>query len=810
MQKAPARALSSASRRTLLPRQIDPAYNSPPMSAPYAHTDPAHPNDPSKWEPLFTPIGDGSDECQRESCKACESLTPHHGHLNKIAWWTAKFAGEMFPPGPDREAARQWGHLTGLWHDLGKFAPAFQSYLAVAGKESHRGEISGRIDHSTPGAQHANQNIPNFGCLLAYLIAGHHAGLPDGINDTRASLDFRLGKLPTDLGAAPPELLGAAIQLPPVCFPLTSGLSLAPFIRFLFSALVDADFLATEAFMNSGRFAARSTRHPTIEAIEACLFDHLAQMTAVAAATPVNARRAEILNHCLASASRPPGLFSLTVPTGGGKTLASLAFALRHARLHGLRRVIYVIPYTSIIEQNAKIFRQALASLGEDVVVEHHSNFDPDRETTTSRLATENWDARLIVTTNVQFFESLHANRTSRCRKLHRIARSVIILDEAQALPVELLQPCLRAIDELTQHYGASVVLCTATQPAITRNEEFKIGLAHPHEIIPDPPTLYASLRRVTTTQIPGKISDASLISRILAFPQSLCIVNTRRHARQLFELLPKTDSRVHLSALMCPQHRTEKLAEIKHRLDSGLAVQLVSTQLIEAGVDIDFPVVFRALAGLDSVAQAAGRCDREGTLTHAAGAPGGRLFIFEPDTAPPPGFIRSTAASTAEVLSAHPPDPLALESITDYFRTHYWKNQDCTDQKRILECWPQHLSRPEDLLLLRFRDCAGKFRLIDDYSEPILIPFGKTGRALCDEIQTTYDPTDIRILARKLQRYTVTIPPGQHARLLQCGILEPIHEDRFFVLNSDAHYSGEFGLHPDPDLTLPTRQSII
>jgi CRISPR-associated endonuclease/helicase Cas3 len=427
--------------------------------------------DKTTWEPLFTPFGDGTDECQGETCVNCANLLPKHGHLNKVAHLASQFAANMFPPGENRESARQWGYVAGLWHDLGKFAPEWQTYLASKA-DPHIADTSGKVDHSTSGAQHAKQNLPLFGPLLAYLIAGHHAGLADGIDSKDSNLTKRLAKTVSPYRAhTPPEILTFANSLPPIPFTVKSPISFAFFLRLLFSALVDADFLATEAFMAPLRQKERPNNQPSITNLEKALTTHLQKLTTNSKSSPVNRTRAQVLQHCLTAAKNPPGLFSLTVPTGGGKTLSSLAFALKHARLNDLRRIIYVIPFTSIIEQNAAVFRKALATLGSDVVLEHHSNLDPDsrHETTNNRLASENWDARIIVTTNVQFFESLHANRSSRCRKLHRIARSVVILDEAQALPVEFLAPCLRTLKELHTHYGTSVVLCTATQPAHSR-----------------------------------------------------------------------------------------------------------------------------------------------------------------------------------------------------------------------------------------------------------------------------------------------------------------------------------------------------
>jgi len=743
-------------------------------------------------------------------------MEPAHGHLNKVAFWAGKFAAEMFLPGSkEAEQARQWGCLAGLWHDLGKFSEEFQDYLRKAG-DPHAGETTGRVDHSTAGARHAHRQIPVLGTLLSFLIAGHHSGLGNGIDSTDSCLEKRLAKtIPNPFAPAPAEILefAASLNLPPVLATSDSpGQSLAYLGRILFSALVDADFLATEAFMSAERSKERPVDGPSPAALEEALDTHVAALVRNAPATSVNRSRGEILAHCRSSAEQAPGLFSLTVPTGGGKTLSSLAFALKHARIHGLRRVVYVIPFTSIIEQNAAVFREVLAALGPDVVIEHHSNLDPDsaHASTTARLATENWDATLIVTTNVQFLESLHANRTSHCRKLHRLARSVVILDEAQSLPLEFLNPCLRALEELTTRYGSTVVLCTATQPAIHWREDFPIGLAAVREIVPDPPFLYRQLRRVDAERLTGKTSDETLSDRLSERHQVLAIVNTRRHARKLFELLPNDGTRFHLSALMCPEHRSEVLRTIRERLEQGAPVRLVSTQLIEAGVDIDFPVVYRAVAGLDAIAQAAGRCDREGRRTAEAGRPGGRLFIFEPESENPPPYIRSCANSTSQVFGTNPPDLLGLDAIHDYFQRHYWDNRDATDQKHILDCFPLRLEDPSDLLCIAYKQCAEDFRLIDDYSEPVLIQYGEKGRALCDELRAAFGPAEIRRIARRLQRFTVTIPKPQHARLVQAGVLLRLHEGRFFVLNSTLHYSATYGLHPEPDLNLPPCESII
>ncbi|WP_419607186.1 CRISPR-associated helicase Cas3', partial [Thiolapillus sp.] len=377
---------------------------------------------------------------------------------------------------------------------------------------------------------------------------------------------------------------------------------------------------------------------------------------------------ADILRQCRGSAAKDPGFFSLTVPTGGGKTLSGMAFAMDHALIHGKRRIIHVIPYTSIIEQTANIFRKIF----DEAVIEHHSSLDPDQETARSRLAVENWDAPVIVTTSVQFFESLFAARTSRCRKLHNLVDSVVVLDEVQLLPPAFLQPILDTLNLLVEHYGVTVVLSTATQPALeTRRDSFGRnqlrGLDHVHEIIADPDVLYSALERVRV-HLPDDLNAGTdwqtIANEVTGHDSVLVIVNTRRQARELHALLPP--GTIHLSALMCGEHRSDVIAGIKQKLNNGEPMRVVSTQLVEAGVDLDFPVVYRALAGLDSIAQAAGRCNREGRLAS------GEVVVFVPPEPAPPGMMRRAAAKTVSVLAGNGDDPLARSNFSTFFRLFY------------------------------------------------------------------------------------------------------------------------------------------
>jgi CRISPR-associated endonuclease/helicase Cas3 len=526
----------------------------------------------------------------------------------------------------------------------------------------------------------------------------------------------------------------------------------------------------------------------------------MAQLAAQAPDTPVNHLRARILAQCRAKATDTPGIFSLTVPTGGGKTLASMAFALDHTLAHGQRRIIYVIPYTSIIEQTADVFRGIFG----EAVVEHHSNAesDPGRESLRSRLACENWDAPIVVTTSVQFFESLFAARTSRCRKLHNIAGSVVVLDEAQLLPPEFLKPILGILNLLTRHYGVTVVLSTATQPALARQEYFDprktiAGLDSVRELmhggphVETPDALYRGLQRVRV-RLPAdwqaRTTWEDLAAELAAHPSVLAIVNTRRHAAALHALLP--EGTLHLSALMCGAHRADVIDAIKARLAAGVPTSVVSTQLVEAGVDLDFPVVYRALAGLDSIAQAAGRCNREGRLDDL-----GEVVVFVPPDAAPPGLLAKGEGACRSVLHGHAGDPLDRALFECYFRQLYYQ---CDLDKHGID---KLLTVDGRTLAVNFRTAAERFRLIDDADQAsiIVLYHGPDGQ------DTTIDRRLVQLrrgdsarwLLRALQRYTVSIRQRDAGRLLAQGDIEELLPG-LFVQVGDVLYHPVLGLSMD------------
>ena len=680
-------------------------------------------------------------------------------HLRAVADLAGEFASTF--------GHADWGQLAGLWHDLGKYSVAFQGYIARGSgldPEAHIEGGMGRVNHSSAGALHAVEKLGGKGRLLAYLIAGHHAGLPDWHSDEYAlsSLSQRLEdgqhlQAISDV-TIPTDVLHPVIT--PATKPLGGEAGLALWLRMLFSCLVDGDFLDTEKFMDGEKAQSRGT-FSSIEDLLGKFDEHMTKLTAEAKTTPVNRVRAEVLRQCRERAPDMPGIFSLTVPTGGGKTLSSLAFALAHAVRHGKRRIIYVIPYTSIIEQTAGIFKDIFHGN----VVEHHSNLDPEKETSKSRLATENWDASIIVTTNVQFFESLFAARTSSCRKLHNIVNSVVVLDEAQLLNPEFLQPIMDTMNLLARYYGVTFVLSTATQPALNSREGFGWtfrGLDGVREIMTDPDALYRDLTRVTV-EIPldfhARRGWDEIAAELIPQESVLAVVNTRRDCRELHRLMP--DGTIHLSAAMCGEHRSQVIAGIRKRLEQKVPTRVVSTQLVEAGVDIDFPVVYRALSGLDSIAQAAGRCNREGKLDR------GKVVVFVPPKSSPPGTLRRAEQTTVSLLSGSTSDPMAGELFTRYFE-HFYVKADSLDKHGINDL----LTRDARELKIQFRTAAEKFQLIDDVESQATIVWYGESQVLIGKLKK--DGPE-RWLMRKLQRYSVNLPRRVVDKLIQSGEVQEV-----------------------------------
>lgn len=673
--------------------------------------------------------------------------------------------------------AGEWGELAGLYHDLGKYSAGFQQRIL------HNGP---KVDHSTAGAVEITKLIKSGSLPLAFCIAGHHSGLAN-MGDEHVSLDDKslysrlkkgaklTGKL--DYHAYKDEVDSSNIKRP-----LTPRLNIFSdrcfgayfFIRMLYSCLVDADYLDTEAFVLNYR-------------VERGAFESIPQLTKKINAyiknfwppkTEINSKRCQILEECLKTAQKEPGLFTLTVPTGGGKTISSLAFALNHAVNYNKKRIIYVIPYISIIEQTAKIFENIC---GVDNVVQHHMNVNYDDDdglglNSKRKLATENWDAPLIVTTNVQFFESLYANRSSHCRKLHNLANSVIIFDEAQMLPNDYLKPCVRAITELVGNYGVTAVLCTATQPSL--NSYFPDSLK-PKEICSNVQELYAYFRRVT--YIREKYMDISaLVNALNKEEQVLCIVNSKKEAQEIFSKFTGAN-KFHLSTFMFPEHRRTTLKEIRTLLTEGKSCQVVATSLIEAGVDVDFPVVYRELAGLDNIIQAAGRCNREGKQNRTCS----KVHIYElenTENKKMPSFLSLPIAITQNVLERFA-DIASIEAIKYYFDNLHFSKGDSLDQEEILK-------RIESGTFL-FEDIAKDFKIIKADMHAILVPVDDKSQIIERELRSGVRE---RRLLRAMGQYVVSVYDQQYNKLVATNKIEQL-DNNISVLKDLSCYDKQKGL---------------
>lgn len=689
-------------------------------------------------------------------------------HLENTAALSAGFAAAF--------GAEEQGRLAGLAHDLGKYADDYQERLEGSTK---------RVDHAAAGA---------FECAVrkqlpaAFAVAGHHTGLPDGGHPDDGRKDGAPDNTSTFFGRVNKVLDGRVppygawtteLQLPPLSPPATvpSQPELMFFTRMLYSCLVDADFLDTEAFMADEPVPRGGG--DSVEVLEEKLFEYIQKnhFLSDAPEDTLNGQRSAILRQCLDQGARQkPGLFTLTAPTGGSKTVASLAFALCHAKANGLRRVFYVLPFTSIIEQNADVFRQIE---GDENVLEHHSGVhyetdeNADPQTVRMAKATENWDMPIVVTTAVQFFESLYANRSSKCRRLHNLAESVIIFDEAQILPVANLRPCVHAIAELVKGFRVSAVLCTATQPVLEPLfREFlpdtpAVELCPPGTFRPEP------FRRVTFRQA-GTLSFAALAEQMNEHKQALCIVNSRESAQTVCRLLDPEGS-FHLSTLMYPAHRKAVIAEIRARLKNKEPCRVISTSLIEAGVDISFPAVFRELAGLDSILQAAGRCNREGT----ASAEDSVVTIFSSENRIPQ-FLSANVAAAREALKAGAPD--SPEAMDRYFRELLTLKD--LDSSRILPL----IENGEELL--PFRTVAEKFRLIGDGSKTVYIPRGDGAELIARLDRGEHS----RSLFRSLGQYGVSIYSHEFRALESAGLLTLLDDDTA-ILRDPEFYSDTTGL---------------
>ena len=739
--------------------------------------------------PLYAHTKEGADENEWQLLEE---------HLRNVANRAASFAASF--------GYENWGYALGILHDAGKVSPAFQRRLRGSGE---------RVDHSTPGAwkalfRYRSELGDVNGRLLAFALVGHHGGIPNGVRGERTPLKSRLDKEGiSDIAREFEEYaanVGISIpsgkSLEPIPFEklalcgkrdiaMTRGIfSTSVLDRMLFSCLVDADYLDTENFVTPDVSAARDGIHRDDMATLSRKLDmNMESLQSSAAPSRVNSMRAMVLEDCRSAAKWASGIYTLTVPTGGGKTLASLSFALRHAAANNMDRVIYAIPFTSIVEQNAQVFRSVL---GDDNVLEHHSNYDfdavdNDERRLAERLAVQNWDAPLVVTTNVQLLESLFSNKPSKCRKLHNIANSVIILDEAQMLPDNLLKVSLAMLEELAADFNVTVVLCTATQPALEGLWPFG---ASPREIASHQDELLSVFGHRARFVIEGGLKEEELVGALASSRQALCIVGTKKKARVIYEgvanriceneLCDEDNLGVfHLSANMTPLHRTKILTEVRRRLSAGERCVVISTQLIEAGVDVDFPVVYREMAGIDSLIQAAGRCNREGRLSE------GVVHVFEISDEVDLGlsskrldgsWLGQMKDIARCVIDAHG------KALDPSMSKEFFENRYGAATEKGLDVEGLYSEMTSESLLagnsifgtLNFEDYANKYRIIEDTSTPVFVPWGKKGMELLDELcQGCSRGIPSSAFASKLQRSSVGVAQWHLTELERTGVVD-------------------------------------
>lgn len=683
-------------------------------------------------------------------------------HLQGTAKLSAEFAKKF--------GKEEWGYCCGYLHDIGKYSVEFQHKIRENGNE--------RIDHSTAGAKVCMETGGIYP-VMSYCIAGHHAGLPNyGSSQDGGSEATIMGKMKKSLKDY--SVYKDEIEIPKVTtVPIEYGetknpdFALSVFIRMLYSCLVDADFLDTEAFMKNGQI--KRDAGESIEILLQKLEKYVAKWLLNKEIDTVNGRRTEILRNCLEVGKREKGLFHLTVPTGGGKTVASLAFALRHAVHNNMDRVIYVIPYTSIIEQNAQIFRSIL---GDENVLENHCNVDyrDSEEWNPMKLAAENWDKPVVVTTNVQFFESLFGNKSSKCRKLHNIANSVVIFDEVQMLPTDYLKPCVAMIEELVNSFEASVVLCTATQPAL--QPFFQSGIPA-YELCPRLEEQFRFFKR-TTFQNLDKISEEALIEKLSEEYQALCIVNTKKKAQVLYQAL-KGQGVFHLSTAMYPKHRKRVLEEVRRCLNAGERCLVLSTSLVEAGVDLDFHSVYRQLAGIDSVIQAAGRCNREGKRSPEDS----NVYVFQFEEQERILGQRKQI-DVAKTLVSDGKDISALETIEEYFEFLYHLKSSELDKKNIMGQFKG--------IKCNFLKVAEDFKVIENDTKTVFIPVEEEAQDLLQQLKYQgFTKTSMR----KAGQYSVTLYDDVIEKMKDAGMIELVAENinDFYELKDKERYTEEFGL---------------
>lgn len=800
-------------------------------------------------------------------------------HLTGVGNLAAGFAAKL--------GLQEIGLLLGLLHDLGKYSQAFQIYLKSATGALNQDEdedwvdaesLKGKVDHSTAGAQFAWQALSDRGQpeqitaqVLALCIASHHSGLVDCVGASAANFGEdifrrRMNKAQQKTHLAEAQAAGSRHILERCEQLLADRTSVAKLnkllgqiwrsnvssglgspqvakhqfgllVRFLFSCLIDADRIDTADFEyrrpKTFRPAGNYTEWPVlIERLE----HHL---KAIPPTRPIDGLRQDISNHCKQAADRPAGIYTLTVPTGGGKTLASLRFALHHAQQRGLDRVIYVIPFTSIIDQNAQTVREILEPSDASgdrgrVVLEHHGNVTPELQTWREKVLCENWDAPVVYTTMVQFLEALFGSGTRGARRMHQLSRAVLIFDEVQTLPIKCVHLFNNAINFLATHCDSTVLLCTATQPLLhlVAKDKGAVRLAPEHELMPDVSDLFEKLKRVKVNDArkPGgwthqEVAELAM-TEMHRSGSCLVIVNTKAAARRIFGLCAvdtATDAVCHLSTDMCPAHRKQELAKLRTRLDIGLATLCVSTQLIEAGVDVDFGTVIRFIAGLDSIAQAAGRCNRHGRPEP------GTAHVVNPreeslDKLPDILQGREAALRVLDEFKQSPAsyqgDVLGPAALSAYYRYYFFERKGdmaypldagevaqsdtllnllSGNKGAVSEFASRNAVEPNIFFRQAFMTGAKAFKAIEAPTQAVIVPFGDAGRKLVADLCAAFDVEQEFKLLRAAQQFTVNVFPQVLKKLNEAGALHEVKPDARILCLDGRHYSALFGLATEP-----------
>jgi CRISPR-associated endonuclease/helicase Cas3 len=770
-------------------------------------------------------------------------------HLMDTALITRCLAGKLGIPDA--------GELLGLLHDFGKYSRQFQTYIQSATGILNpdaddfvdASALKGRIDHSSAGAQWIWKNFRRYGPqgefvgqILALCLASHHSGLIDCLNPAGKNIFLkRMGKddgnthlsecketadaeVMTSLEhlASPTLIQECSQQIGKLVgrgeFPIVEHFNVGLWVRFLFSCIIDADRMNSADFENPANESARSKNavdwQIAIDRLEI-------KLAALPIRHEIDAIRRAVSERCKSRSQEPQGIYTLTVPTGGGKTFSSIRYALHHAKKHNLDRIIYIIPYTSIIEQNAQAIRDMLEAEEDQYpwVLEHHSNLEPEKLTWRDKLIAENWDAPIVFTTMVQFLDTLFSGGTRGARRMHQLAKSVLIFDEIQTLPIKCGHLFCNAINFLVCHAGTTAVLCTATQPLLDKlksPEKGQLNISKENELVEDVTKLFDQLKRVSVSnkiRLDDGWTEAEVaelaVSEYAQKGSCLVIVNTKKWAQQLYNACKnrvEEGALFHLSTSLCPAHRKKILAEVRQRLDNGLPVLCISTQLIEAGVDVDFASVIRFLAGLDSIAQAAGRCNRNGKVSQAT------VHVVNPQEESIDMLldIKEGRDKALRVLSEKGDADLLDPAVMQLYFSYYFYSRA---SEMVYPITAKQAGRDDSLLSLlsdnsrnigRVRNTlklqqsfgtAGKiFQAIDAPTQAVIVPYG-AGKEIIADLCAAFEPAKAHQVLKLAQKYSVNVFPSVMQKLKESGAVRPIQKGEEIYYLDGRYYSRDFGL---------------